>query len=476
MPSLRGYQDRVLIDVNEAHRSWRKVLLCLATGLGKTVIAGQATANVMEKHGERDSVALYIVHRDYLADQVEETLQDFGLGHYVGRIQSGHPMTPWRPLQVTTIQTIIKRYKDLHWLNPKIVFIDEAHHAVAETWLEVINHFPDAYLFGLTASPARLDGKGLGNLFDTMVEGPSIRWAMDHGYLCEVDTYSVPSGYSMRGLRKERGDYSKKQMNERATARFIGNSVKAWQNIAPGTRTLNFAVSVAKSKETVAAFEAIGVPSAHIDGKTPKGERDTIMKKYRNGQIMLLSNVEICTEGFDMPECETVIISRPTASTVLDLQMKGRVMRPKPDGRNGILIYTVEGLDIHGDPDDEKDWSLDDGVARTSASKSDGRRTCKCCHFRYPIKHDACPKCGHEHVGREVFEDDNVEITKRKSTKKRVKKTQGTSMRDVNRAVRDSLGDEKVLKEIIRKHGYKPTIIYVWQRIWKDYWESMTVE
>jgi len=476
MHSLRQYQADCIKDISAGFRRSKRILLNLPTGAGKTVVAGALTRLLVKQNRERESIALFLVHRKELVDQVVGTLHDFGLGSMVGVIQSGKPMTPWAPLQVASVQTLVRRYKELEWLNPLIIIVDEAHHARAQTWDVILKHYLKAYLLGLTATPARMDGKGLGEHFSEMIFGPTIRELTDMGYLCEVDCYSFPESFDRRSIPKVAGDFNKRVVGERLTNKVMANLVDAWFKICPGARTVHFAVSVKKSKELVQRFKDRGVAAEHVDGEMDSVMRESIMRRFKSGELTLISNVDIVSEGFDCPECECVLDGRPTLSLTRWKQAVGRCMRPKEDGRAGIYIDGVGNLDEHGDPDYEHEWTLDDGVIRNSQKMPKlTHRNCKKCGFRYEIKKRECPKCGHSVTRQDRWQEvSEIQLEKRKSAKP--KPTAKQTRRELNIEVRDTLGDEELLREIVRRNGYKPGVINHWRRFWGPIWERMREE
>ncbi len=333
MHELRGYQKNVIKEVADHFRDGNnKILVQLETGGGKTVIAGAITKGIVKKMGgSRGTYCLYLVHRKELVDQVVNTLHDMGMGELVVTIQSGHAMDKVAPLQVTSVQTLVRRIEEYRdWLNPKVIFVDEVHHIRATTWEKILGEYDNsAKLIGLTATPARLDGKGLAKHFTHMIQGrPSTEQLMNAGHLCGIDCYSIPTSIDLDGLKKQAGEYSRKQLKESINKKFRADIVDAFLLHCQDRRVIHYAPNVDDSLDVVEKLRGVGIKAAHVDDETPLTERTKIIQAFGRGDIQVLSNVEIVTEGFDVPACDAVILSRKTASTVLFRQMVSGVGCP----------------------------------------------------------------------------------------------------------------------------------------------------
>ena len=452
------------------------LLIQLATGGGKTVCAGLISVAIARRLAHRKGCTLlYLVHRDYLVKQTVQTLTEFGLGDHIGIIQSGQPITPWAPLQVAGIQTLTNRLEKYDWLRPRFIFIDEAHHIRATTWEKII-HFYVAFgakLIGLTATPARLDGKGLGKVFEHMIMGPSIRELVDQGHLCATMYYSIPTHIDITKIPKSGGDYSKKAMAERSNLKFRADVMDVILNMCGGRRVIHFAYTVDDSIKVSQKLSDAGLKSAHVDGKTPKGERDSIIERFDNGDLDVLNNYEIVSEGYDVRECDAIVVSRKTASTVLMYQMYGRGKRPKPDGRSSLFIDTVDNFYEHGHPENEPHWTLEEGVVKDCGGEAEENRyrSCKSCGLVYVKTAGGCPNCGHAEQKKTVV-DVKVELELKKAEKQTEKERRSQARRESNREVFLSGGDPERLNEIRRKYGYHPRIIEHWNRIYEKHWEA----
>ena len=466
---IRAYQEDLLAEADSAFRNgFRSVLLQLATGGGKTVVAGELTRRLYAQAAMRayqGVIALYVVHRKELIRQTKKTLTNFGMGGQIGIIQGDEPMSPNAPLQISSIQTLVRRMRNLPWLRPIVIIFDEAHHIRANSWEEAVNYYQKAFRLGLTATPARLDDKGLGKHFEHMILGPSIPELVEWGSLAPIETYTIPLGVDLRKLRRgAAGEYTRASL-EQVIPRgpMIASTVRNFEKLAWDRRVLNFSYSIETSKDTVARLRGMGIRAEHVDGETPGILRDQIFDRFERGETQFLSNVGLVTEGFDCPECDCVMLSRLTASVVFYKQMVGRVMRPKADGRPGRVIDLGGNIDRHGDPDAEIEWNLADGVVEESARKArTSGRSCKNCGFRF--KGDECPACGQEWRGK-VADEVDVDLEQRGSKKdKKTKMTPGQRMERTT-AILATGGDLTAMKRLAASLGMNTRIAYVWKDI-----------
>ncbi len=415
MISLRPYQTALIADTREALRSHRSVLIQLPTGGGKTCVIAQMLHTVRAK-GKR---AIFTVHRQELLDQTISTFKDFDLPH--GIIAAGYTPYLAQQIQIASIDTLRARLS-AGWRIPAtdLFAIDEAHHAVSKSWSTVKAYFSAAKVIGASATPERLDGRGLDAEFDAMVCGPPVAELMDMGFLSRYRAFA-PSTPDMQGVHTRMGDYVKAEVAERIDRPTItGDAVGHYLRLARDRRALVFCISIEHSRHVVERFRASGVVAWHLDGETDKGERRQAIAAFRRGEIKVLSNVELFGEGFDVPDAEVCIMLRPTKSLAMYLQQVGRVLRPAP-GKTALILDHAGNIARHGLPDDDRQWSLEGREARQRDSDSGPpvRQCPKCyaCHRPAPV----CPSCGwaYEAKAREVqhvdgaLEEIDVEMQRR---------------------------------------------------------------
>lgn len=379
---LRPYQQRAVDAIRSALGRHRAVCLAAQVGSGKTVIACEIIRRVLDR-GNR---ALFLVHRVELVEQARDRLRAFDIE--AGIIKAGFAEDRAQPVQVACIPTLIRR----EFPPAELVIFDECHHAVSESWLRVLAHYRDAgaWILGITATPQRLDGKPLGEAFETIIEPVTTRELIDDGYLIEPVVYAPPS-IDRRGLKVQGGDFALPQLAERMQ-KLTASITDYWSDHA-GDRTLCFAVNIAHSQRIAEALIDVGARVAHIDGGTPPGRRALVNRMFRVGEFDVVTQCQVWTEGFDLPELDTLIVARPTKSLGLHRQMIGRVMRPAP-GKDGAIVLDHAGNHHeHGAITAEIEWSLDGKPKREGVAPV---RTCSTCFAIIPLASRTCPECGAE--------------------------------------------------------------------------------
>ncbi len=356
---LRDYQTDLQARTGQALRRVKSVLLQCPPGGGKTAIATSiATAFVATS-----SRVWFICHRAELVDQTSKTFHKYGLQH--GFLVAGYPMSLGQMVQVCSIDTLKNRLAMLK--APRIALIDECHHSGAAGWALVIKWLVDngSQIIGLSGTPQRHDGAGLDAHFDELVLGPAVAWLMAEGHLSQYAIYA-PSAPDMQGVKKFMGEWAKADTEERMKKpKLTGDIIDHWKKLAPGKRTIGFAVTVAHSIYMTDLFNAAGIQAAHLDGKTPKAERKRIIQDFAAGRLCVIWNVGLFGEGFDLSAIaqmditiDCIIDAAPTLSLPWYLQKVMRPMRPAPN-KEAIILDHAGNSNRHGYPDDEREWSLE---------------------------------------------------------------------------------------------------------------------
>jgi DNA repair protein RadD len=389
---LRDYQvtglerTREALRVLKAAQRPQRVLLVAPTGAGKTTIAAKMIEGVAVRGGK----ALFIAHRKELVDQCSQRLDGAGVDHSIIMARSSRA-APWSPVSVASVPTLARRLS----FRPEasLLIIDEAHHARASTYGAILAAYAGVPVVGLTATPWRLDNKGLGELFEETVVVSTPAKLIEQGHLVPYSGFAYDAPDLAR-VRKSKGDFDKVQLEiAMSKSRIVGNIVEQWQVHCAGKRTVLFAVSVAHSKEMVDRFKAAGVTAEHLDGTMGKAEREGILARFRDGLATVVCNVNVLTEGFDLPAIEVIILARPTLSLGLYLQMVGRGMRPWP-GKDVCRIHDHAGCILrHGVPDQVRDYSLHFDP-RKAKKKLPPMRTCRFCFAVFAGAPSSCPACG----------------------------------------------------------------------------------
>lgn len=413
MIQLRDYQESLIEGCRQVFRQGEDtVLIQLPTGGGKTI----TSAFMVQRSSDKGLVCWWLVHRREIISQASQTFASLGITH--GIVAGGHCTDPAKRVQIGSIQTIVRRLDKL--TPPDMIFFDEAHHMASGQYQQVFDAFPNAKKVGMTATPARLDGRGLRQWFANLVMGPTVALLIERGALAPYRLFSATQP-DLSSVAQQAGDFKKDQLAAiMDKPSIVGDAVQQYQKNCPGKRAVAFAVNIEHSRHIVKQFVLAGIPAEHVDGTFDTASRDAAIQRFVSGETKVLSNVELFGEGFDVPAIEAVILLRPTKSLSLYLQQVGRALRPSP-GKDYAIILDHAGNSInpdgtlnHGFPDDDREWSLDDRPKRKSGEKSEVTiRTCPECFavFR-PVP--SCPNCGHVYVApvREIeqVEGELVEV------------------------------------------------------------------
>ncbi len=399
MIELREYQSSLVDQVRTALRTNKNVLLQSPTGSGKTAIATHMLGRVVDN----GKTGWFICHRRELIDQTSRTFEKFGIHH--GFIAAGYPVNPLQKIQICSIDTLKNRLDKVK--PPDFIMWDECQHNLAAGWLKVHKHYDNAFHVGLSATPQRLDGKGLNGAFDYLVNGPQTSWLIDKGYLAKYKLYSVP-GVNLEGVHTRMGDFVKAESTAAMDRPSItGNIVSHWKKHARDKLTIGFAVTVKHSQHIVEQFKAAGIMAVHLDGETPKAERKAVLRSLANGDVRVVFNVGLFGEGYDIAANSgldvtigCVIDAAPTQSLSAWLQRCGRSLRPQ-NGHAIILDHSGNAL-RHGMPCMDREWTLEGREKQKGRSKSDDEpafsvRQCDKCYFVFQDG-NVCPECGHVHI------------------------------------------------------------------------------
>ena len=344
---------------------------------------------------------LVLAHRREIIAQTHQKL--FANGVRSGIIQAGVDPRPLERVQVASISTLwCRAFRSTAMQRPdaKLLVVDEAHHSTARTYRKIIEAYPDAILLGLTATPCRGDGRGLGGIFEAIIEAPQIAELIAQGHLVKTRIYA-PVDPDLRGVETRTGDYVEGQLADRMDRpKLIGDIVTHWHKYAERRKTVAFAVNVAHSIHLRDEFVRSGVRAEHIDGTTPKDERDATLSRLATGQLEVVTNCMVLTEGWDMPEVSCCILARPTKKMGLYRQMVGRVLRPAAAKADAIVLDHSGAVFRHGLPEDHVEWTLDeDRRAEAPAHQAQLRHDAagliecsKCQALR--LGGQPCPSCG----------------------------------------------------------------------------------
>jgi DNA repair protein RadD len=376
MIHLRDYQVQAIAELRVALKEKASsAVLVLPTGAGKTTVAAQL-AKLMSERGAR---VWFCAHLYELVAQARARFEAFGLS--VGEIAADAYYWPQRKIQCCMIQTLSRRLHTIpkHEL-PDFIFFDEGHHTAAGTYQRVLDACPTARRIGLTATPYRLDGKGLGQWYGELISPITASELVSLGHLVPARYFATEA--DLEGLSTQAGDYKVSDLYAKFNkAKLYAGVVNNYENYASGKKAIVFCVNVEHSRATVAAFNERGIPAAHLDGETPLAQRKRTLEEFAAGKWQVLSNVALFTEGFDLPDIGAVILNRATKSKALYLQMVGRGLRPSPGKSQCVVIDHGSNVKAHGFFDDEHEYSLEDRKKKKGLTV--GVVPCK-----------ECPACG----------------------------------------------------------------------------------
>lgn len=338
---LREYQNDIVQSVRNSYKHGKKApCIVLPCGGGKSVIV----AEMAKKTTENGKRVLFIVHRKELCDQIRNTFSRWGVDMNL--------------CQIGMVQTVCRHLDKVP--APSLIITDENHHAKADSYMKIYKAFPKAYRIGVTATPERLDGSGLKDVNDDLIEGVSAKWLIENKYLSPYEYYA-PKLFDIESedVDETGGDYNGDDVGKKMiTKRVFGDVIGHYRQLADGKQTICYCPSIEMSKAMMENFNENGITAAHIDGETPKLARDMLIERFRQGKIKVLCNVDLISEGFDVPDCECAILLRPTKSLTLYIQQSMRCMRYK-DGKTAVIIDHVGNYSKFGLPDNDRKWSLE---------------------------------------------------------------------------------------------------------------------
>jgi DNA repair protein RadD len=398
MTELWDYQQQVIADFErEVAAGHRSVLMVSPTASGKTVMF----CEIIRRNAAQLKSVLVIAHRREIITQTSEKLTANGIRH--GIILAGTSPRPLERVQVASIDTLRVRALSSTAMSlppADLMVIDEAHHAVARTYRKLIDAYPDAIVLGATATPCRGDGRGLGGVFEVMIEAPQAETLIQKGRLVRCRVYA-PVDPDLRGVGTRTGDYIESQLADRMDRpKLIGDIVTHWHKYGERRKTVVFAVNVAHSIHLRDEFIRSGVRAEHIDGTTAKDERDATLARLASGEIELVANCMVLTEGWNMPDVGCGILARPTKQMGLFHQMVGRIRRSAPGKTDAILLDHSGAVFRHGLPEDPIEWTLESDkraenpthVSRLHKPEGGLLECVKCSALR--LGGQPCPSCG----------------------------------------------------------------------------------
>lgn len=444
---LRLYQEHGINNIRAQFvRGLKRICFVAPCGAGKTLIMAYMASRASEK-GKR---TMFLVHRRELIEQAAVTFKSLSLKF--GIIAPNYPMNN-QLIQIGSVQTVARRLDKIPAQD--LIILDECHHATAKTWLNIIDNFDKAKVVGLTATPARLSGEGLGSVFDSLIIGAETKDLIEQKYLAPYKYYAPPVTACLDKIKTVHGDYDRTEINLRMNKpAIIGDAIEHYKQLASNTQAIAYCTSIQHSINTAAMFNVAGISAVHIDSKTSMSERKLAMENFRNKKIKILCNCDLFGEGIDVPSMQTVVLLRPTKSLTLYIQqaMRGmRIDRANPD-KQAIILDHVGNVFRHGLPDSSREWSLE-GTKKTSRNKQASTVSIKVCSNCFSAHDPAniCPYCGF------IYPIESNTIKQKAGELKELSKLEIKGRKiEVGRA--KSLEE---LKQIADERGYKSGWIYM---------------
>lgn len=446
--NLRGYQEQAINKARYKFANGRKsICLVLPCRAGKSVIA----AYMAKRNTDLKKNVLVLIHRIELKEQLEETFKKFEID--------------MNYCDVFMVQSFFKNTDDIY-KRYNLIITDEGHHGLCKSYKKIYDFYPDAFKIFFTATPIRLDGKGLGDICDDLVVGVTSEWLMENNYLSRYKYYA-PLVEDFSNCKKRGGDYISEEVFEKMNKkRIYGDIIKHYNNLCKGKQAIAYCASVEHSKLVCNEFNENGIPAAHIDGTTDSKERKKIMEDFRIGKIKILCNYEIVGEGLDVPDCEVCLLLRATASLCLYIQMACRCLTYK-NNKQAIILDFVGNYTRFGMPTDNREWVLNGKIAEYENEDDDGSfklRICKNCFSTFE-KADKCPFCGAK------YETTKVELENYKNIElKEIERQQAIKMQKIREAVYKKVSEYKSPKECknwmeivqwVKLKGYKPGYAFI---------------
>ena len=424
-PTLRPYQLEAVASIRESFRQrHRAVLFVLPTGGGKTVVF----SHIAEQAAAKGSRICILVHRQELLRQASASLHSLGVRH--GLISPRHSMDLSAHVQVASVQTLARRLHKLPAGLFQLLVVDEAHHSNAGTWAKVLDHFTSARVLGVTATPCRTDGRGLGEWYSYMVQGPTAAELTASAHLAPARVLAPP-GPSLVGLGKRMGDYDMSQAGEMLQAgQAMGDCLAHYRRYLDGQTAIAFCCSVAHAEAVADLFHRNGVAAASIDGTMDGPTRERLLADLAAGRLKVLTSCALIGEGVDVPSVAGCILLRPTQSVSLHLQMIGRCLRPQP-GKTAVVLDHVGNYQRLGHHLEEREWTLDGKLTR-QRSAAPSVKVCPRCFAAMASAKPVCPECGHQFVPeRRELQHVDGELVELQQVERRREQAQAATLEDL---------------------------------------------
>ena len=407
-------------------------------------------AEIARRTTENNNRVMFLIHRKEVLDQAVKIFKEQGV-----------------EMNLTTmgmVQTLTRRVDKLP--IPDVILVDEAHHALAKSYQRILSKFPKAIVLLFTATPHRTGRTQLDQIADDIIVGQSIHELTDKGFLAPFRYFQPPGDFDSKLLKRgSTGDFTNESMSQAMSTKIFGHIVKQYKRIANGMQAVVYTYSIDSAIKIAAEFNSEGISAVEVDGTTPKEKRTVAVRKFREQEIKTLVNVNLFTEGVDLPNVDCVIMARPTASLALYLQFSMRCLNPRP-GKTAIIIDHANNFKTFGYPDDDRDWkqAIQSGKQKSKSLLTDPGLSIITCDYCFAVvkasevKNGKCPICGKPikvHEAKPVSDVDLVEATKdRQNLIHEI--VHNNLLKEVANKNVSELHTMKELQAYGKLHGYKP--------------------
>ena len=392
---------------------------------------------------------MFLIHRKEVLQQAVKTFDEQGVNPDL--------------LTAGMVQTLTRRVDKLP--TPDVILVDEAHHALAKSYQRILNKFPKAMVLLFTATPHRTGRVQLDRIADDIIVGQSIHELTEKGFLAPFRYFQPPGDFDSSLLKRgSTGDFTNDSMQQAMSTKIFGHIVKQYKRIANGMQAVVYTYSIDSAIKIAAEFNSEGISAVEVDGTTSKEKRAVAVRKFRDQKIKILVNVNLFTEGVDLPNVDCVIMARPTASLALYLQFSMRCLNPRP-GKTAIIIDHANNFKSFGYPDDDRDWkqAIKSGKQKSKTLLKDPGMSIVTCDYCFAVvkasevKDGKCPICGKPikvHEAKPISDVDLVEATRER--KARIKQIiQDQVMTNIVDKPVSELKSLSELQAYARLHGYK---------------------
>ena len=359
--SLRYYQFENKLKIYNEWQNCKSVMLQMPTGTGKTRLFVSIVNDILScrMHDGIIPSVLLMVHRKELANQIAETLASYGLEY--GIIQAGTEEDRYCHIQVASVQSLVRRLQRWGKVRFEFVIIDEAHHTPSPTYMKILDAFSDSKLLGVTATPHRLDYWGFAHIFDKLIVSPDPMEFIKSGFLSNYDYYSVPPECpivdEINAIPIEKGDFAEDYLLGLLDCGSIrAQVVDSYMKYGCGKKAIVYTINKAHNKHLCEEYKKRGINAVTIDCDTTSVERKQLLDAFKKGNIQIICNVNILSEGFDCPDVEVIQITRPTYSLSMYLQQVGRGLRVSPGKDKTMFIDNVGSYLRFGLPSEHRSW------------------------------------------------------------------------------------------------------------------------